>query len=170
MRSQARLAPRPRRATHSPVPITRVMRRRLAPIATRTAISRWRSASRASSRPATFAQAIKRTNPAAACHNVRIGPRPMSIIPPASVYTRTCKPLFAAGCCLARRSPNTVISARASSSVRPAASRPIAVSERDTRSSAASGVKASGAHTWAPSGNSNPSGAMPTMSWATPSI
>ena len=64
---------------------SRTMRIRLAPIARRTAISRCRSAPRARSRLATLAPAINSTKTADACHSERIGPRPTSSMPCASV-------------------------------------------------------------------------------------
>jgi len=50
-----------------------MMRPRPAPIAARIAISRWRSAARASSRLATFAQAMSSTSPTAPSRMRRVG-------------------------------------------------------------------------------------------------
>jgi hypothetical protein len=47
------------------------MRARLAPIASRTAISRWRAAERASSKFATFAQAIRSSRPTTVINTIR---------------------------------------------------------------------------------------------------
>ncbi len=60
---------------------SRTTRPRLAPIARRTAISRWRSAPRARSRLPTLAQAMSSTKPADACQSDRIAPKPISIMP-----------------------------------------------------------------------------------------
>jgi hypothetical protein len=49
------------------------------------------------------------------------------------------------------------------------ASLPSAVSDRCVRSWARDGVNASGAHSWAPTGKSNPTGPMPTIVYGSPS-
>ena len=75
----------------------RMMRQRVAPIDTRTAISRERSAARARSRFATFAHAINRTNPTAPIsdqNRMRIC-RPMTCS--AKGFTVAVIPLFVSG-------------------------------------------------------------------------
>ena len=64
---------------------SRTIRARLEPSASRMAISRPRSAPRASSKLAMLAQAINSTNTPAACQRARIGGNPTSIMPPPSV-------------------------------------------------------------------------------------
>ena len=108
---------------------SRTRRKRLAPSAARMTRSRWRAAARASIRLATFAQAISRTSATIAANTAaKIGTNPDSAGSGRarfSAITRMRAPLCSAGNASATRRAATSISARASATVRPGASRPI---------------------------------------------
>jgi hypothetical protein len=114
-----------------------------APSDARSATSRWRTAPRASSRLATFAQAIRSRKPTPASRNQspRIVFRDRKLF--CSGSTLTPQPFLASGNSSAIRFAIRAMSALACSSVTPGLSRPITVSQWKSWLTC-SGVKASG--------------------------
>jgi hypothetical protein len=127
--------------------ICRTRRQRPAPSAMRTAISRWRAVARASSRLATFAQAMSSTKPHRAEHEVEHVPqRPLDVVVAVAHHLRD--PARVGGRVL-RGEParDRVELALRVSTVAPGASRPTAWRYRSLRDSNAAGGT-SGTHTW----------------------
>ena len=110
----------------------RITVRRVAPIAERTAISRWRSTLRARTRLAMFAQAMSRTKKTAA-KSINIGFRASPVSRSSSGRMYVLARFFSSGYCAARALAMESIWAWAAASVTPSLSRPIAFSVRAPR-------------------------------------
>ena len=147
-----------------------MIRQRVAPTDARIEISRDRPAARASSRLATLAQAMSRTNSAVAM--TMSGPgavsrRPTCCSPNLTAVAWT--PVLVCGysrdCCAAIAAS----SALPSSAPTPSASRPKTSSVRASRGCPVrAGIEASGCHSVCRNGNPNPSGMTPITTAGTP--
>ena len=111
----------------------RTIRRRVAPSAARMAISRSRSAARASSRLATFAQAISSRKPTDASNTPSVGRKKREYCSRRPA-TRAPRFLFVAGNSLSSRLAMVSNSCCAWDAVAPGRNKPIPISGRDRRS------------------------------------
>jgi hypothetical protein len=152
--------------------IGRATSHRLAPSAARTAISRRRLESRASSRLAMFAQTISSRNPTAPISTISAGrdaPTSCSCAGITRAVQRSLLALYSA----AMRPASTLISSCACGPLTPFAIRPTTVSDRARRDAPCRsfGSNASGVHTstLVLVGNSNAGGITPTTVYGTAS-
>jgi hypothetical protein len=114
----------PKASTRLSVSICPTTRKRRAPNAVRTAISRLRLLARTSSRLATFTHAMSRTQPTATSSIISAGRvSPTKCSSSETVFVAGCL-LLLSGYCFARARAITFISSRACSRVTPSLSRP----------------------------------------------
>ena len=144
----------------------RTSRIRPAPSAARMASSRRRSIARASSRPTRFAHATSSTRLAPAWRMPTTAGVMASRNASESDSTAITRSRFARGYSSDRRPATASISARACRSETPAASLPMTVIVRSSRSAARCGVNVSGAQISQATGNSNAGGAIPPTTCA----
>ena len=137
-----------------------MMRRRPAPSAARSAISRRRVAARASSKLATLVHAINSTKPTAPSNNSS-EERMFSVVRSCNPVSRDDHPALVSGYCRPRRSASASICACASPRVAVGLRRASTSTDRLSRFSALALV-CIGTHSCVRSGKSNPAGITPT--------